>query len=493
MLTIIRLTGIIFLTCFFTRALPQEQLGLRLSNYSGIHGTLFNPAFSVTSPVSWNLNVLALGAFAENNYIFIMDAGIVQMIGNRSGFRFANSGNAEAVSESAPKTEGLQYDFTTGALRKEGYICSFVTGPSAMFHIRKHAFGIFFNVRTTVSANRIPSSLGYYDLDALVAGDTLFVKPLKMAGMAWSEAGVNYGKNILRKGRHVLDAGVSLKFLQGYEGFFFQSHQHTTIRINIDSMTYQSAHVTYGLASGITGYGDAATAYKLQARGFGASADIGAVYQVESNSGKRSYDWKLGFALLDFGKINFTKNAQKHEIDTDAPFNFVQGEYKGIENFTEVFQLLSAQSLNDPYASYAGSSFGIWMPAGITFFVERAITKNFYLNATAVRRLRFGSAVVERGNLWAITPRFEHKWLEVHVPIALFNDTHFRFGTAIRMGPLVIGTDNLSSWFIPHDFTGSDIYVALKFDFIAKNEDRQQPSGKKKGRGAFDCFYFNTR
>src|ERR1041385_6152393 len=69
----------------------QEQLGLRLGNYSGINGTLFNPAFNVNSPLRWDINLIPGGAFVENNYVFIKDASVLKIIKNKNGFDFAGS------------------------------------------------------------------------------------------------------------------------------------------------------------------------------------------------------------------------------------------------------------------------------------------------------------------------------------------------------------------------------------------------------------------
>jgi len=482
-----KLTGILLFVSCCIQSFSQEQLGLRTGNYSGIHGTMLNPAFNVRSPLPWDVNLIAAGAFAENNYILIKDASPLRIMRNRSGFTLAGSQNGEAASGG----DGLEYDFTTGSRKKAGYLSSFATAPSAMFHIRKHTFGIFFNVRSVTSANRIPASLGYYDLDALETGDVLHVKPLKMAGMAWSEAGINYGRNIFTKGKHVLDGGVTLKFLQGYEAFFFHNHEPTSITIHVDSMTYESASVTYALASGVTGYGDAATPYDLKARGYGASGDIGVMYYIRPDK-KREYDWKLGFALLDFGKIVFSKDAQVHSIVTDESFAFVQGEYEGIENFSDVFRVLSDQSLDNPDASRVDDRFSIWTPAGVSLSAERAITHYFYINAAVVRRLRFPGAVPERDNIWSLTPRLEHRWFELSVPLVLYNDRDIRLGTAIRLGPLVIGSDNLTGWFGSRDFSGSDFYFALKINSFARKKDdpRRVERWNKSSRKQSGCYEF---
>jgi len=253
----------------------QEQLGLRLGNYSGINGTMFNPASNVSSFLKWDINIISGGAFAENNYVYISDANLFKMLKNRSGLTFAGDGQTEISAN-----DGLVYDFTTGNRKKEEFVSGFITPPSAMFHIKDHTLGIFFNTRSVSSTNRMSRNLGYYDLDALENGDVINISPFKSAGMAWSEIGLNYGRNALKKGRHLLNVGVTAKLLQGYEAYYFSNNQNTTITVQQDFMTYQNADIFYGIASGITS--TETNDYDISVRGYGMSADIGAVYIIQN-------------------------------------------------------------------------------------------------------------------------------------------------------------------------------------------------------------------
>ena len=107
------------ITCFALvsvgiNGFSQEQLGMRLSNYSGINGTMLNPAFNVTTPLRWDINVVAAGAFIENNYIYIKDANLFSVLKNSSGLSFANSGGSDVTTNSG---NGLLYDITTSTFQ----------------------------------------------------------------------------------------------------------------------------------------------------------------------------------------------------------------------------------------------------------------------------------------------------------------------------------------------------------------------------------------
>ena len=70
--------------------------------------------------------------------------------------------------------------------------------------------------------------------------------------------------------------------------------------------------------------------------------------------------------------------------------------------------------------------------------------------------------MVERNNILAITPRFEGRWFELHLPLILYNDTDPHVGLSARFGVLTIGTDNLFSLVGKQKFTGTDAYLALR-------------------------------
>ena len=70
----------IFIILFYllknTFLIAQEQLGLRLGNYSGVNAIALNPAGSATYPLSWDINLVGVGATFHNNLSYIEKASI---------------------------------------------------------------------------------------------------------------------------------------------------------------------------------------------------------------------------------------------------------------------------------------------------------------------------------------------------------------------------------------------------------------------------------
>lgn len=466
----------------------QERLGLKTSNYSGINGALINPASPTGSYLKWDVNLISLGVFAENNYIFVQDANLIKVLRHRNNLVMAtNPDNAEGAASNNPNQ--LIADFSQNNGRKFANIDAFVMGPSAMFRVRRHTFGIYWGSRVVTSARKVPSSLGYYDLDALNSGDSFTVDRFKTAGAFFSEVGLNYSTNVMRRGKHKLDVGGTMKILLGHDGYFFNNLNRTTITLYDDYMTYDHAKVHYGVANNIDGYGSQGDGYNFDIRGFGLAADIGVVYKLKTNRKHPDYTWKFGFSALDLGYIRFGKEAQQHIIETNSPFDFVQSEYAGVESFDEVYQILSEQSLDNELASYSNNKFTMVMPAGLAVQVDRYLGKGFYVNATVVRALPMPGAAIQRTDIVAIAPRFEHRWFEASLPLVLLNDRDPRLGLALRLGPVVLGSDNLTSFMGKHNFTGSDVYMAIKINPASL---KRSGNGGKTGQPdkPTDCYYF---
>lgn len=463
----------------------QEQLGLKVSNYSGINGITLNPASGVGSRLQWDINVVSMGVFVENNYVYVRDANLFKVLRNTDNMLMAT---AIATEGSTLNPDALIVDFTQGNGRKFTNLNAFVMGPSAMFRVKQHTFGIYWGSRAVVSGQRVPGSLGYYDVDALEVGDQFEVGRFKVAGAFFSELGLNYGRNVLSRGKHQLDVGGTVKLLLGHDGFFMNNKERTTITVQDQYMTYDHANVRYGVANNVVGFGDAYNGYNMQVNGFGAAIDLGAEYRLYSNRHLKGYTWKFGASLLDVGRIAYTKNAVQHEVDTDSPFDFVQADYAGVQNFDNVYAVLSDQSLASSVASFGADRFGLALPMGLALQAERAITDHFLINATMVRRIRMPGAMVERSNILAITPRYELRWFEVSVPLVLLNDRDPRMGLALRLGPLVVGTDNLPSFFGRQNFSGTDVYLAIKINPVAlRMKDKGNRGAPSKPN---NCFYF---
>ena len=115
-----------------------------------------------------------------------------------------------------------------------------------------------------------------------------------------------------------------------------------------------------------------------------------------------------------------------------------------------------------------------------------AIRENLYVNATLIQRTPIGTNTIERGNLFALTPRYESRWISAFLPVSIYNWQNFQIGTAIRLAFLTIGTENIGSFFGQKNLTGTDFYAAIR---INPYKLGWKNGGGKKGK-AVKCYEF---
>ena len=455
----------------------QEQLGLRIENYSGVNSVLLNPVNNLSGKFKWDVNLISAGVFLENNYGYFRNTNVIEVLQKLEEIEVATDYN----NETQYPPNAIIADYYDNNQKKFVSLLTNVMGPSFMVNLKSgHTFGLFTNFRTAISSQKIPGVLNYYHFDRLPYNEAVKVPPFKAAGMAWSEIGLNYGKRFSTNSGY-LDFGVNLKFLQGYEGFFFNSNSNVTVnQVTADTFAIRNPDVSFGFTNANTSGDD----YSYSKNGNGMALDLGVVATIEGDEGE--YLWKFGFSVLDIGKINFSSNAEMHEITSSGVVNLYTDEYAYMDGVDQLVHKLSEQTLGDSTASLSQRNFGVWLPGAFSFQADYAFTPNIFINGTIIQRIAYQGNAVERGNLFALTPRFEHRWFGASLPLVVYNYKQFNFGMAMRLAFLTIGSDNIGSFFGSKDVTGTDIYFALKFNPFDLNFNF---GGGGKGKGV-KCYKF---
>ncbi|MEO1624642.1 MAG: DUF5723 family protein, partial [Bacteroidota bacterium] len=129
-----------------------------------------------------------------------------------------------------------------------------------------------------------------------------------------------------------------------------------------------------------------------------------------------------------------------------------------------LIEQLSTDLLGAADASLIGNSFDVWLPSAISLQADYGITKQLYINGLLIQRLPTPEYAMRRGNFFAVSPRFEHRWFAASLPMSLYNWQKFRFGMAFRLAFLTIGSDNIGSILGESKWTGTDFYMALRIN-----------------------------
>ena len=461
----------------------QEQLGLRTGAYSGINATLLNPAATAGMPVNWDINLVEAATYAHTNYAFIQNGGLLAFWKARDSLIVDAPQN---IDGSLPANTFLG-DFNTNKQKKYVGLLSSITGPSFFFRLPDGtSLGFTSRLRFMAGAYGLPSVLDYYTFDAKPFYENFIVKPFHSSLMAWNEWSLLLGHS-WETYYGFFGFGISGKRLQAYEAAYFSNLSPTTIaKLPGDSLTSLSADLTYGLTTTAFGSGD----YHPKQTGTGWGLDLGIQWTIEGQY--ELYDWKFGVALLDLGRVQFSQNSQAHRvqikgktllIDKDTLANFQRTEF--LETTIRGF---SEQVFQDRNASLVNRGFEMWLPAALSLQAEVCLYDGFFIQAQLVQRLPLHPAVV-RGNLLALTPRYEQKYWGIWLPLSLYNYKELQLGLALKAGPLTLGTERLASLFSTKRWDGLDLYAAFKVPPFHINTTRKLKTGHRRGK-APRCYEF---
>ena len=441
--------------------LSQEQIGLRLDNYSGVNGLIINPTQSVTSPFKWDLNIVSGGFNAQSNYGYFRESSLLDLWQNGDNIiaeRDLESGSippANSIVAVANNDDGEKYFSTFGI----------GTGPSLMLNLESgHSFGFFTNARFGYSIHDIPAAVSFDRFYDTPFFDFVDVEPFSMAGIAWAELGLNYAYKFPTYDGYMA-LGINVKFIQGYEAAFLQaSAVNPTAQIPGDTLIFESLNADYGLTTSnlslVDFPGDASASPTINGGGFG--IDLGYTYIYEGN--EDNYKWKLGASLLDLGSINFDKNTEVHDLRNDTLQFLDQNVYK--EGLIEDrIRLLSFETFGDSTASLEIRNFRVALPSALSFQFDYMLIENIYVNTLLIQRIALGgSAALRRNNLLAVSGRYEHRWFGGGVSISALNYKQVAVGLSGRLAFLTFGTEDVGSLFGRKKFDSTDFYLGFKIN-----------------------------
>ncbi len=508
---------LLFIVLFF-KTQAQDYLGLQTSNYAGVIGAISNPANIVDGRMRFDLVLVGTNVTAENNYVGVKRSSIkgaklekVAVTNTTTGVttqQYSVTGVSPSWdNQDRNSPDYYKNNFTTieNTKNKNVYSSTRVTLPSFMIPInRKNALAFNWSIRNYVNVDGISpdlAKLGFeeFKYPSLWIKD-LNNKNLNIAQMAWAEYGLTYARVLKDDNEHYFKAGVTVKLLQGLSAAYM-SIKNLDYRFPIlskDTVTILSSDVAYGHSDNFDfTQTDPKNYYKFQSYpGFG--FDFGGVYEwrpkyadyiyeMDNVKGlwrndKNKYKVKASFAVVDIGGIRFRKGS----LSNDFTANINNWNLKPIDvNGVSGFDSLLTQTFGSKPSE---TTFKMALPTAINANVDYNIWKPFYINAMFnITNLTPNKTtkVHEYTNI-SIAPRFDHKWFGVTLPFSYNTLSASRgekllFGTMLRLGPLVIGTNDLPM-LVKKDVYGANLYFMLKVPIPygrPHDRDKDKVSDKK--------------
>jgi len=463
--------------------ISQEQLGLRIDNFSGVNGLVLNPAANLTSPFRFDINLVSAGFFVDNNYGHIRNTHLFHFINNSQDPDNLISAVFTPTDIASGDSE-LLFDYFDNNKLKFASASAYLMGPSFSIKLNNgYSFSFISALRAAGSTHQVTSNADFYHINSIPFGEPIDIAPIDAAGMVWSEFGINFAPAFYTyQGK--ISFGITAKYLSGYEGAFVETP--STLKITQfpgDSILLEDGLVNFGFTDSNT---NTTLDPSISKNGQGFSFDVGAVMTLEGN--EDGYYWRFGVSILDIGKISFSKNTQLHQIK--QPIDTMLGilpldTYSGFSDLNDYVNLLSSNTLGDPLASRTGNSFSIVLPTAITLQADYQFYKNFYINTTWIQRLKFNAQAIGRDNILAISPRYSSRWISGSLSLLVRNYQQIRAGFSFRLAWFILGSDNLGSWVGRSTFTGTDIFFGIKINPI-RTGPWNFNSGGKRGSKCYD-------
>jgi hypothetical protein len=458
----------------------QNMSGLVNDNHGGISNLLINPASIADSKLWLDINVLTLNTYAENNFLYIP----------ASDYRFKHFFLAEADWEGE---DGRLFSDYYGKNRQWNFYTQILTQlPSVMYNVGEHGFAYHSTLRQHFSANSVDNPMSKFISEGLSYNPQQNIpyksEKIDIRQAIWLETGFTYARTWKTQIRRQWSAGMTIKKTLAMSGVFLTTENMNYIVLNDSTFYSPSTEINFGyapLGSQLIGLDNSIGS------GGGWSADFGLVFQkkadVRTNNFFKTpcrqifedYIYKIGVSFIDIGYIRFSENAIRYNSSNTQVYweNIDTYNFDGFDKFSED---LLARSV--PPAQIESTSFSIFLPAAMSLQFDYNIESEWFINSTLIQPLPLGEIRLTSPSVFLISPRYESRYYGVSIPFVLYEWYKPRMGLSIRIFNFTIGTDYLNTILGLRDFSGLDLYVALKISFA-----------KGYCRGSFTDFFKGMR
>ena len=466
------------------KAFSQDFLGYSNSNYAGVSGIDLNPATIADSRHKFDMTLVGFSFNISNNYLGL----------NKAGYKYLRSGDTTEFKKELYLTERINSD------RKSVFLSHQLVLPSFMLTLSpKHAIALNVRERTFLNIDGLEPELAhqlYMELqDTANWGKRFLNERVSIQQMTWIEYGATYARVLMEDNDKFLKAGARIKFLQGMWAAYTYINDFDYTFENDSVMSVYSTNVNFGYSKTFTLEEDMAKYVFGSKPSFG--FDLGAVYEwrperekfrydMDGEKGldmrsKNKYKLKAGFSVLDIGSVKFEKatvgdfdaDIQNWLIDTlhaDTSMNPMDG-------IADIIAKKFKESSNE-------RDFKMNLPTALSLQVDYNIWKDFYANFTTYYAFKFSKNTdkVHDITTFSLTPRWDHKWFGVFLPVSYNAYRNLNLGLSARLGPLIVGTNNLAPFLGSKDIFSADFHFLLKipiFYKMPKDKDKDKISNKK--------------
>ncbi len=467
----LKLTLAVFCCLFARNVQAQEMWGIANSNYAGTMGMRLNPAGMAFLPAKFEISILSGDVFLQNNYVYFAH-------GSRPYRKMLNG----TLSDT-----DIRDHYTTND--KNAFAHLLLNGPSAIVRLNNFAVGIHAGVRADVSVRDVDYRLAkfIYEGTDFVSQQQLDLTAarFKANALGMAEVGLSAAQQMDQGFGDKLSIGVTVNYLMGMDGLYINNG-------NLDYRFDDQSYLAVADVNTQMGYAlpaDGATNY-TRIRGRGVSTTIGFEYvknykqrAYDKGRGKnreKKYDYRFGASVIDAGYVNFNTQTKVYDY-SNRQFVWSGFDTTAITGVNNAAEVVSDKIFDNPAAGLTARTYKAGTPTAVSAQFDYSVSPSVYVNASVIHPVALSANSVRRPAQVSVTPRYERRQFEVAMPVSLYEYNTLRAGLAVRLGPLVLGSDYLNSMTGISEFNGFDFYFGLKF-----MSDGWGKGGKRK-RGTDYC------
>ena len=476
----------IFLTYLVLSASPlksQHAMGLVVGDYNSPYSYSLNPALSRTNPSNRAyINWWGASVSLENNFmVYAAPFRLGAWINESYPDQYADINGSLAFQQNwLPLNNAVDF--------KLNYL-SEVNGPSIFIPIDEvGTFGFGVKEVSGFSVNGVNGEMGgilRYGLPEInkLAGKTINQNEFSINTEKYQEWFMNIAGIAQTDDIHVWKWGVTAKLLIGM-GMAHLGSDNLNFNISQDAKSIDINQFNGRLYR--SSYGSMNTLNRPLGMSFdfiegaGTGIDLGIVYENRPSGGKpklnssfcdreisQQYNWKIGASFTDIGFLSYW--GQGSEIVSMANNNWVidpkiiqSAQNSGDDRLNDLdnrlFSVLGAVE-NDDIISTTPMAFNLQF--------DQNLNGHIHIGAYWTQNLKRRNSVgLRRASYFNITPRWQSEQLEYGFPITVANDyTDLHMGVYGRIGPVIIGTDNLlglSQYVQNESYSGGSFYFGVR-------------------------------
>lgn len=467
----------------------QTPASTGVGRFSGLAAGGLNPSFLSINPLNWDVQLVSTGVLFSNSAISL-DATSISSL--QRGVKI-DVWNESSINKQVQADRFIREQlnggshFLFGQTSTSGLGLMFSIGPRWTFGLSNQVHGVF----STVDLGEVTLRHAFEGINYSGYLDSvLTIKDLNINGALWSETNLQASWMFIRNRDWMVSAGVGLKWLNSL-GAFRLSIQELQYQVpKEDTLTVNNLDMSY--ASSIPGPLDNSPLIKSASMGLDLGFSLAAIDEErEKLRAKRivkrgrtdcysfsqvfkrykrkelrpAYRWKVGVALLDIGRLSINQGVLGNEV-TNASFGYRNGEKvfgDDISNFDSL--LLAKYSENGVIKPI--ESLSLMLNTRLSIQADVRIGDWAAVGFSWIHRLDNSGLAIKRMNHLALLPRVEWSFLEIGLPLNLYEYQQAGVGVMLRLGPLTVGTDRLGELLGMKNIYGADAYFSLRvFDMF---------------------------